>query len=53
MKLILKQRQKSNEKEIKYEDYKKVGAMKKNEYLTNQITSKQFENWIESTKSKK
>ena len=37
----------------KYEDYKKVGAMKKNEYLTNQITSKQFENWIESTKSKK
>ena len=37
----------------KYEDYKKVGAIKKNEYLTNQITAKQFENWIESTKSKK
>ena len=36
----------------KYEDYKKIGAIKKNEYLTGNLTAKEFEEWINTTKIK-
>lgn len=34
----------------KYEDYKKIGAIKKNDYLEKKISAKEFEDWIDSTK---
>ena len=36
----------------RYEDFKKIGAIKKNDYLNNNISAKEFEEWIESTKIK-
>lgn len=37
----------------KYEDYKKIGAIKKNDYLIGNLSADEFEKWIESTKLKK
>lgn len=37
----------------RYEDFKKIGAIKKNDYLNNNISAKEFEEWIESTKIRK
>ena len=39
--------------EERYENFKKIGAIKKNDYLNNKITAEEFENWIESTKIRK
>ena len=37
----------------RYEDFKKIGAIKKNEYLNNKISAEEFEEWIDSTKIRK
>lgn len=37
----------------RYEDFKKTGAIRKNDYLNNKISAKEFENWIKSTKIRK
>ena len=34
----------------RYENFKKIGPIKRNDYLNNKITAKEFEYWIESTK---
>jgi hypothetical protein len=37
----------------RYENFKKIGAIKKNNYLNKKITARGFKNWIESIKIKK
>ena len=37
----------------KYQDYKKIGAIKKNDYLIGKLSAEEFEKWIDSTKNKK
>lgn len=36
----------------RYEDFKKIGAIKKNDYLNGKISSNDFEEWINSTKKR-
>lgn len=36
----------------RFEEYKKEGAIMKSKYINKEISAKQFENWINSTKNK-
>ena len=36
----------------RFEEYKKEGSTMKERYLNKEITTKEFEKWIEETKSK-